>query len=70
MPSATSALEAATVASDSVQVGSSAAEQRGRDHRQDHDERMKSPLLHQIRLAVSRLNRPSGRNMSTAAMIR
>src|SRR5207253_4811929 len=44
------------------------AEQGHSDHRKDHDERMHPP--YQLRLAVSRLNSPSGRNISTAAMIR
>ena len=47
-----------------------AAKQRHGCHHQDHDERVRTAMLHQIRLAVSRLNRPSGRNISTAAMIR
>ena len=46
-----------------------AAEQRHRGDEGDHDQGMQV-LPHQIRLAVSRLNRPSGRNISTAAMIR
>ena len=46
-----------------------AAEQRHRSDQRDHDERMQV-LPHHIRLAVSRLNSPSGRNISTAAMIR
>ena len=46
-----------------------AAEQRHGRHQRDHDEGVQT-LLHQIRLAVSRLNRPSGRNISTAVMIR
>src|SRR5882724_10433560 len=38
-------------------------------HQRDHDKKVRA-LLHQIRLAVSRLNRPSGRNISTAAIMR
>ncbi len=46
-----------------------AAEQRGCTHQRDHDHGVQA-ASHHIRLAVSRWNRPSGRNISTAAMIR
>ena len=57
------------VASDRVQVGSTRPNSVTARDEGDHDKGMQV-LLHQIRLAVSRLNRPSGRNISTAAMMR